>query len=80
MSSVNICQKNEPGTEKDKAPGQATPAPALGPTSLGFYSIESSPANGQAKQGHQAISLGKSVTKGFVGPSRAHSRDFRDDL
>lgn len=66
--------------QEDETPDQATPTPALGPTSLCFYCIENSPANGQGKQGPQAISVGKSVTKGCVDPSIASSRDFHNYL
>ena len=37
--------------EEDKTVGQATPTPALGPTSLCLYSMESNPVDSHGKQG-----------------------------
>jgi len=40
------------GSHLDKTVGQATTIPALSPTSLYLYSMESNPVDSHGKQGH----------------------------
>ena len=46
------CLLRDKTLEEDKTVGQATPTPALSPTSLCLYSMESNPVDSHGKQGH----------------------------